>query len=83
MTQKRSKISKIIKQANISRSSFYDYFNDKEDLLMHLLSMFTYKKISWFSMNAVIFIRIIIPINAFRAFNSSSIVEERKKLPEG
>ncbi|MED3971721.1 TetR/AcrR family transcriptional regulator [Priestia megaterium] len=33
------KISKIIKQANIPRSSFYDYFIDKEDLFMHLLSI--------------------------------------------
>ncbi|MDQ0230190.1 TetR/AcrR family transcriptional regulator [Metabacillus malikii] len=33
------KISNIIKQANIPRSSFYDYFDDKEDLFLHLLEI--------------------------------------------
>lgn len=33
------KISNIIKLAKIPRSSFYDYFDDKEDLFLHLLSI--------------------------------------------
>lgn len=33
------KISNIIKKAKIPRSSFYDYFDDKEDLFLHLLSI--------------------------------------------
>jgi len=33
-------INQIIKDANISRGSFYMYFEDKEDLLMHVLAAF-------------------------------------------
>lgn len=33
------KISNIIKLAKIPRSSFYDYFEDKEDLFLYLLSI--------------------------------------------
>lgn len=38
-TFKEVKISNIIKRAKIPRSSFYDYFDDKEDLFLYLLSI--------------------------------------------
>ncbi|WP_179295455.1 TetR/AcrR family transcriptional regulator [Bacillus sp. FJAT-45350] len=41
------KISNIIKLAKIPRSSFYDYFDDKEDLFRHLLSIIKEKKQSY------------------------------------
>lgn len=33
------KISTIIKKAKVPRSSFYDYFEDKEDMYKHILSL--------------------------------------------
>jgi len=39
-------LNKIIKNAEISRGSFYTYFADKYDLLMYLLSIFKEKIIS-------------------------------------
>lgn len=38
------KISTIIKSAKIPRSSFYDYFDDKEDVYLYLLSIIKEKK---------------------------------------
>ncbi|WP_341962747.1 TetR/AcrR family transcriptional regulator [Planococcus maritimus] len=38
------KIASIIKSAGIPRSSFYDYFEDKEDVYLYLLSMIKEQK---------------------------------------
>jgi len=44
-------INQIIKEADISRGSFYTYFEDKEDLLDYLLCDFQESCKSWFFQN--------------------------------
>lgn len=43
------KLSEIIKKANIPRGSFYQYFKDKEDLYLYLISMIRNAKIDFLS----------------------------------
>lgn len=44
-----AKLSHIIKQANIPRGSFYQYFNDKFDLYSHLIDEIGQKKMLYMS----------------------------------
>jgi AcrR family transcriptional regulator len=41
------KISTIIKKAKVPRSSFYDYFEDKEDMYKHILSLVQAEKMKY------------------------------------
>ncbi len=44
----QASINRIIKQANISRGSFYQYFNDKEDCYLELLNVIANEKMILF-----------------------------------
>ncbi len=44
-------ISRIVARAGIAKGSFYQYFEDKEDLYVYLLDLITQKKMEAFSMD--------------------------------
>jgi len=44
-------ISRIVARAGIAKGSFYQYFEDKEDLYVYLLDLITEKKKEAFSMD--------------------------------
>jgi TetR/AcrR family transcriptional regulator len=41
-------ISHIVSRAGIAKGSFYQYFDDKHDLFMHLVNLFTQEKLAYF-----------------------------------
>ena len=47
-TFNEAKISNIIKSAEIARGSFYQYFDDKKDLLLYLFDIIGNQKIEYF-----------------------------------
>lgn len=46
-TVENAKVSNIIKDANIPRGSFYQYFEDKKDLLLYVISIVGEKKVAY------------------------------------
>jgi len=45
----KASINRIVENANIAKGSFYQYFNDKKDLFLYLISQITEKKIDYMS----------------------------------
>lgn len=48
-TFSEASINQIVKASNISRGSFYQYFEDKEDCYLHLLTMIAKEKMELFA----------------------------------
>ncbi|MCP5095829.1 MAG: TetR/AcrR family transcriptional regulator [Chloroflexi bacterium] len=46
---KDASISKIVKKASIAKGSFYQYFNDKQDLYLYLVELYMAQKADYFA----------------------------------